>query len=464
MTTRPVPAGAAARLRQRLGLGPRDCVFGLFGYLRESKRVNSVLRAFADVRRAVPGCALLLAGDFVSSDLERAAGPLISQPGVVRLPYLEGAAFQAALASADCAVNLRYPAAGETSAITVRAMGAGIPVMVTAGQENERYPEAACLRVDPGPAERAALCDYMILAARFPTLRREMGRARGGVHRRPTCSGEGGPAVLEGAVRILLLAALACAAWAAGPGSTVQEIRVEVPMRDGVQLSANVFRPTAGGRFPAILYRTPYGKGSAISVNWQAFVDRGYAVVVQDVRGRYDSEGVFRPLEQEMQDGDDTLNWIARQPWSDGKVGMTGGSYLGIVQWKAALSGNPHLKAIFPWVSGSDDYRDRFYSPGGAFKLGQRLLWMAENLRESGYRPDFNRFIWHLPLGTADVAATGDVSEMYQAAMRHPRLRCLLAQDQHARKDRQNQGAGLFRGGLVRQFRGKRPGGNGGAA
>lgn len=172
----PAPAGAAARFRQRLGLGPRDCVFGLFGYLRESKRVNSVLRAFADVRRAVPGCALLLAGDFVSSDLERAAGPLISQPGVVRLPYLEGAAFQAALASADCALNLRYPAAGETSAITVRAMGAGIPAMVTAGQENERYPESACLRVDPGPAERAALCDYMILAARFPTLRREMGR------------------------------------------------------------------------------------------------------------------------------------------------------------------------------------------------------------------------------------------------------------------------------------------------
>ena len=191
-------------------------------------------------------------------------------------------------------------------------------------------------------------------------------------------------------------------------------------MRDGVRLSANVFRPAAPGRVPAILCRTPYGKGAAINANWQAFVDRGYAVVVQDVRGRFESEGAFRPLEQETLDGDDTINWMARQPWSDGKVGMTGGSYLGIVQWKAALANNPHLKAIFPWVSGYDDYRDRFYSTGGAVKLGQRLLWMSENLSDRGYHPDFNRYIWHLPLRTADVAATGSVSEMYQAALRHP--------------------------------------------
>jgi len=75
------------------------------------------------------------------------------------------------------------------------------------------------------------------------------------------------------------------------------------------------------------------------------------------------------------------LNWIARQPWSDGKIGMIGGSYLGIVQWKAALLDNPHLKAIFPVVSGYDDYRDRFYSTGGAVKLGNRLEWMSENLK-----------------------------------------------------------------------------------
>ena len=111
---------------------------------------------------------------------------------------------------------------------------------------------------------------------------------------------------------------------------TAKTLDLAVPMRDGVRLSANVFRPEAAGRYPTILVRTPYGKGTAISPNYAPFAEHGYAVVVQDVRGRYRSEGVFRPLEQEPADGDDTLNWIARQPWSDGKIGMLGGSYLGI--------------------------------------------------------------------------------------------------------------------------------------
>jgi putative CocE/NonD family hydrolase len=191
-------------------------------------------------------------------------------------------------------------------------------------------------------------------------------------------------------------------------------------MRDGVHLAANVYLPVDRGRFPVILERTPYNKGSEISPNYEALVEHGYAVVVEDVRGRYESEGTFDPLRQESADGDDTLNWIARQPWSDGKIGMTGGSYRGIVQWKAALLRNPHLKAIFPVVSGDDDYRDRFYSPGGAMKIGQRLEWMAENLKVPGYRPDFNRYVLHLPLATADVAATGQTSRMFRDAVAHP--------------------------------------------
>ena len=159
-------------------------------------------------------------------------------------------------------------------------------------------------------------------------------------------------------------------------------------------------------------------------------MDHGYAVVVEDVRGRYESEGAFEPLAQEPADGDDTLNWIARQPWSDGKVGMTGGSYLGIVQWKAALLNNPHLKAIFPVVSGYDDYRDRFYSTGGAMKLGHRLEWMSENLKAPGYHPDFSQFMLHLPLRTADVAATGAISEMYPGGAGASGVRFLLARHQ----------------------------------
>jgi predicted acyl esterase len=222
-------------------------------------------------------------------------------------------------------------------------------------------------------------------------------------------------------VRLSPLALVLCAAvLSAAPDDIVKSFNAAVPMRDGARLSANIFRPEAQQRYPTILVRTPYGKGRDISPTYAPFVERGYAVVVQDVRGRYASEGVFRPLEQEPADGDDTLNWIARQPWSDGKVGMMGGSYLGIVQWKVAVLNNAHLKAIFPVVSGCDDYRDRFYSPGGAMKLGHRLLWMSENLRAPGFHPDFSSFVLHLPLRTADVAATGQESDMFQQAVAHP--------------------------------------------
>ena len=218
---------------------------------------------------------------------------------------------------------------------------------------------------------------------------------------------------------------LACAATLALPlaaahQAEVKQMHVPVRMRDGVHLLANIFLPGDRGRFPTILVRTPYGKWETLLPNYQALLDHGYAIVVQDVRGRYESEGTFQPFTQEPADGNDTINWIARQSWSDGKVGMCGGSYLGIVQWKAALEENPHLKAIFPVVSGYDDYRDRFYSTGGAMKLGNRLLWMSENLHVPMYHPDFTQYVLRLPLRNADVAATGRESDMYQEALAHP--------------------------------------------
>jgi uncharacterized protein len=219
-------------------------------------------------------------------------------------------------------------------------------------------------------------------------------------------------------LRLALATALALAAWGQAPE---QSLGVRVPMRDGVTLSTNIFRPKTVDRVPTILVRTPYGKGANLADTYRLFVENGYAVVVQDVRGRGASEGVFRPLTQEEADGDDTLDWIASQRWSDARVGMVGGSYLGIVQWKAALSGNPYLKAISPAVSGCDDYEDRFYSRGGALKLGHRLMWLAANLRKRDFpRPDFAEYILHLPLRTADRAATGQTIEMYQEAIRHP--------------------------------------------
>ena len=221
---------------------------------------------------------------------------------------------------------------------------------------------------------------------------------------------------------IRLYVTLACCV---GPAVAAQKpivklLSVPVAMRDGVRLAANVFLASERARVPAILLRTPYGKGADITPNYQAFVEHGYAIVVEDVRGRYESEGAFQPLTQEVHDGDDTLNWIARQPWSNGKIGMMGGSYVGIVQWKAALANNPHLKAIFPVVSGNDDYRDRYYSTGGALKLGHRLGWMAENMRAPGYHQDFSQFVLHLPVRSADLAALGWESPMYQEVMEHP--------------------------------------------
>jgi len=203
--------------------------------------------------------------------------------------------------------------------------------------------------------------------------------------------------------------------------AAMTQFSVPVPMRDGVRLSANVFRPSPTGRFPTILVRTPYDKGDALTPNYQSFLNHGYAVMVQDVRGRYKSGGVFEPINQDINDGDDTLNWIAAQPWSDGGVGMYGGSYLGIVQWKAALTHNPHLKAIFPYVSGDDDYRDRFYSSGGAMKLGHRLLWLTENMRARGFQPpDFKRYVFWLPVRSADVEVAGKQLEVWQTAAAHP--------------------------------------------
>jgi len=201
----------------------------------------------------------------------------------------------------------------------------------------------------------------------------------------------------------------------------VKRLHVRIPMNDGVQLAANIFLPSESGRFPILLVRTPYDKGDDLTPNYRFFVENGYGVIVEDVRGRYESEGRFNPFAQEPKDGDDTLNWIARQSWSDGKIGMLGGSYLGIAQWKAAWLRNPHLKAIAPVVSGYDDYRDRFYSTGGALQLGHRLLWMAENLRAPDFAmPQFDRFVRTLPLRQADLASTGRRCETFQKALNHP--------------------------------------------
>jgi uncharacterized protein len=154
---------------------------------------------------------------------------------------------------------------------------------------------------------------------------------------------------------------------------------VPVPMRDGVVLRADVWLPKAEGRFPTLVYRTPYGKQFAAK-EWTTFdkaVARGYAIVIQDVRGRYASEGEFNPYWNEGKDGYDTIEWAAKQPWSDGNVGTFGLSYPGAVQWLAAVETPPHLKAMVPAMTFSTP-RNFFYS-GGVFD-GSWLEWTFMNI------------------------------------------------------------------------------------
>jgi uncharacterized protein len=161
----------------------------------------------------------------------------------------------------------------------------------------------------------------------------------------------------------------------------VYEIDVRIPMRDGVALAANVWR-LAEGKGPTLLVRMPYGKDvmgitMEIMPDFLAFLEAGYALVVQDCRGTHRSEGEFVPHMADRADGEDTVAWIAGQPWSDGTVGMYGASYLGMVQWEAAAAGVPALKAIAPSVTSIDNYEAPWYSAGGALSLSLVTWWNA---------------------------------------------------------------------------------------
>jgi glycosyltransferase involved in cell wall biosynthesis len=174
-------AAEVLRYRQQLNVAGRTFLFGVFGYLRESKRLMSVLAALAEVRRELPDAGLLVAGQFASTDLERAAGPLLAAPGVVRLPYLSDREFWHAASAVDACINLRYPAAGETSGIAIRLMGIGKPVMLTDSPECARFPEDACIRIAPGAAERQSLREHMILVTSMKQVAAAIGQ-RGAGH------------------------------------------------------------------------------------------------------------------------------------------------------------------------------------------------------------------------------------------------------------------------------------------
>jgi putative CocE/NonD family hydrolase len=166
------------------------------------------------------------------------------------------------------------------------------------------------------------------------------------------------------------------------------ERNVAIPMRDGVILRADVYRPSTPGRYPTLLQRTPYNKASATQIA-SNFALRaaglGYAVVVQDTRGRWASDGVFHTFAYERADGVDTCAWLVDQLWCNGRIGMFGQSYVGLTQWQAAIGNAPGLQALVPGVTASD-YHDGWTYQGGAFQLHFNSTWATGLAAETAGR------------------------------------------------------------------------------
>jgi len=174
-------------------------------------------------------------------------------------------------------------------------------------------------------------------------------------------------------------------------------------MRDGVILRADVYHPKGAGKFPVLLERTPYNKRAEGEVRFALeAAARGYVVVLQDTRGRYQSEGEWYPFVHESNDGYDTVEWAAALPWADGRVGMFGGSYVGATQMLAAISHPPHLAGICPAVTASN-YHEGWTYQGGAFEQWFNESWtsiLAQDTLDRVVRDNTNALhgIWKLPL------------------------------------------------------------------
>ena len=183
---------------------------------------------------------------------------------------------------------------------------------------------------------------------------------------------------------LLFLASVPC--WADDQYVINMERSVPVNMRDGVVLYADIYRPQSPGKFPVLLERTPYNKDSSVNFAIRAAA-HGYVVIVQDVRGRYKSAGEWYPFKHESEDGYDTIEWAAALSYSDGKVGMFGGSYVGATQMLAAIAHPPHLAGICPVVTASN-YHDNWTYQGGA--LAQ---WFDESWTTGLAQDTVNRYL-----------------------------------------------------------------------
>lgn len=200
----------------------------------------------------------------------------------------------------------------------------------------------------------------------------------------------------------------------------VVEKGIRVGMRDGIHLNTNIYRPRGPERLPVVLTRMPYGINEmycfmpAIGKFWAR---KGYVFVVQDTRGRFDSEGEWEPFVNEIEDSFDTLEWISAQPWCDGNIGATGESYYGYTTWAAALSGHPNLKCIAPSTTSMDIYGEWIYN-NGAFCLQTMGNW-AIYMNAKRYQNILRLNQRHLPL--ISMAEEAQIPcQYYVDWIRHP--------------------------------------------
>ena len=199
---------------------------------------------------------------------------------------------------------------------------------------------------------------------------------------------------------------------------TRHRYNVMVPARDGVELATDVHLPDGGGPFPAVLGRTPYNKNNPALLNMHAaWNKRGYAMLIQDVRGRGDSGGVFAPYRNDPCDGYDTIEWIAAQPWSDGNVATQGASYGGRISWLTALQRPPHLRAMICSVAPSDPFVESPTSGESPMSICWHRMVDGRLMQTTG-GIDWMSVYEHLPLQTMDEAA-GFSSPHWRESLAH---------------------------------------------
>src|SRR5690349_167185 len=238
-------------------------------------------------------------------------------------------------------------------------------------------------------------------------------------------------AVKQGVLTALLFAAGASQfAPVSRADANKYEVTVErgvaAKMRDGVTLRADIYRPKADGKFPVLLVRTPYDKTGEMNFGLRAAA-RGYVVIAQDVRGRFESEGEWYPFKHESEDGYDTVEWAAALPYSDGKVGMFGGSYVGATQFLAAIAHPPHLAGICPEVTASN-YHDGWTYQGGAFEQWFNESWttgLAKNtlrrrLDASGDAPGWTKVLPLTSYPILEAPSAADLAPYFSDWLAHP--------------------------------------------